>query len=222
MSAGQLAGICLERKTMTRLYIDKQEVAPLPSDLSSLDEVLRLVESSHLPSNVVIHQVQVDGIPLIQNEESNRFSEHIRGQEKIEIFTSTLREVAIESIREAIAYLERAEAATHSLASSLRTQVESEAAANLKQFYEGFYCINLLLDRLEQSFRIPYEDVRIRSGSAREYCTQMASLLKEVIEAHEHKDFGLLADLLEYEVAALMPACKEVFAAVRSRILAEQ
>jgi hypothetical protein len=207
---------------MTRLYIDKQEVAPLPSNLSSLDQVLKLVESNHLPSDVVICQVQVDGIPLIQDEASDCFPEQICGQEKIEIFTSTLREVALESIREAMTYLDRAEVATHSLASSLRLQVESETAANLKQFYEGFYCINLLLNRLEQAFRIPYDEVRIRSGSARQYCTQLASLLKEVIEAHEHKDFGLLADLLEYEIAALIPTCKEVFAAIRSRFMTEQ
>jgi hypothetical protein len=207
---------------MTRLYIDKHEIAPIPSDLSSLDQIIKLVESNHLPSNVVIRQIQVDGIPLIQDGEPDGPAEQIRGQEKIEIVTSTLREVAVESIREAITYLNRAEAATHALAASLRVQVESQAAANLKQFYEGFYCVNLLLNRLEQSFQIPYEEVRIGNGSAGEYCTKMASLLKEVIEAHEHKDYDLLADLLEYEVAALIPACKEVFEAVRTRILAGQ
>ncbi len=207
---------------MTRLYIDKREIAPLPPDLNSLDQVLRLVESNHLPRNMVIRQVQVDGVPLIQDDQEAGFQEDICDRETIEIFTSTLREVAVDSIREAVTYLERAEAAIPSLSSSLRIQAEPEASSNLRQFYEGIYFINLLLQRLEQSFQIPFAGLKIRSGSAQDCCIKLAALLKEVIEAHEKRDFGLLADLLEYEIGPLIPAFKETFEAINSRILREQ
>ena len=206
---------------MTRLFVDKQEIAPLPAGLNSIDQVLKLVESDHLPPNMIIREIQLDGTPLLQDELISSPPEIIDSLHRIEIFTCTLREVAIDSIREAIMYLERAESATPSLTASLRARSEEEIAASLKQFYEGFYWINLLLSRLEQSFEIPLQEVMIKGGNAQGYCLQLASLLKEVIEAHERKDFGLLGDLLEYEIIPLIPACREVFAAIRERIFSQ-
>ena len=205
---------------MTRLYIDKQEVAPLPPDMISLEQVLKLVETTHLSPNMIIRQVQIDGLPLFQDDRAASLPERIDDREKIEITTSTLREVALDSVLEAITYLERVETATASLASSFRAHSGPPDFESLKQFYEGFYWVNLLLDRLEQSFQISFETLSVSGGNAREHHFKLASLLKDVIEAHEKRDFGLVADLLEYEVTPLIPTCKEVFASVRARILA--
>ena len=206
---------------MTRLYIDEQEVDPIPPDLRSLDQVLKLVEGTHLPANTIIRRIQVDGLPWMPDGRKACATAGVGDRHKIEIFTGTLLEAAIDSIREAITYLERVEAATPSLVSSLRLAAGREAFESLKQFYEGFYWLNLLLDRLEQTFRLPLETVRLREGNAMEHHIKLASALKEIIEAHEQKDFGLVADLMEYEFAPLIPACKDVFAAVRARILPE-
>jgi hypothetical protein len=205
---------------MTRLYVDKQEVEPLPPDLSSLDQVLKLVQSTRLSPNTVIRQVQVDGVPLISDDRNSSIPERIDDREKIEIFTGTLQEVALDSIREAITYLERVETATPSLASSFRAGSGPEVFENLKQFYEGFYWVNLLLDRLQQTFHVPLDTISIGDSDAREHNAKLAAALKEIVEAHEKKDFGLVADLLEYEVAPIIPGCKDVFTALRDRILA--
>lgn len=207
---------------MTRLYIDKQEIAPLPADVNSLDQVLKLVESNHLARNTAVRQIEVDGHPLIRNEGAAGFAENICDGEKIEIFTASLYEVAVDSIREAVTYLERAETAIPSLSASLRIQAERETSSSLRQFYEGIYVINLLLQRLEQSFQVPFAELETRSGSARDCCIRLAALLKEVIDAHGKQDFALLADLLERQIGPLIPAFKEIFEAINSRILMEQ
>lgn len=207
---------------MTRLYIDKREIAALPPDMNSLDQVLKLVESNHLPGDMAIRQIEVDGHPLIRNNRETGLHEDICDGEKIEIFTATLREVAVDAIREAVAYLERAESAIPSLSASLRILAEPEASSSLRQFYEGIYFINLLLQRLEQSFQVPFADLKTRSGSARDCCTKLAALLKEVIGAHGKQDFALLADLLEHAIGPLIPAFKEIFEAINARILMEQ
>jgi hypothetical protein len=204
---------------MTRLYIDQREVTPLPANLDSLDDLIQLVENQYLPANMLIQQIQVDGVPLEPDRPASVPPGSLNGQGTIQVFTASLREVALESIEEATAYLCRMEAATPSLTSSLRINSGHEAYESLKQFYEGLYWINLLLNRLELSFQIPMADLEISTGTAQSYCMMLATLLKEVIEAHEKKDFGLLADLLEYEIAPLIPVCKEIFATVRMRIL---
>lgn len=204
---------------MTRLFIDKREISHLPADLNSLETVLSLVESDHLTPDMVIRQIRVDGVPVIQNDRNASLQQDICGRGEIEIFTSTLREVAVDSIREAVTYLARAESAIPSLSSSLRTQSEPEASANLRQFCEGIYFTDLLLQKLEQSFQIRFADLKIRSGNAQECCIKLAALLKRIMAAHESRDFGLLADLLEREIGPLIPAFKETFNAIQSRIL---
>jgi hypothetical protein len=206
---------------MTRLYIDTQEVASLPVGLNSIEEIINLVESKYLPLDMLIQQIQVDGIPLDVEDPVTCSRGSICHGDKIEIFTASLRQVAVDSINEAASYLDRIEMATPSLTKSLRVQPGMRAYENLKQFYEGFYCVNLLLNRLEQSFQIPFADIKISGGTAQSYCMMLASLLKEIIDAHEKRDFGLLADLLEYEISPRIPVCKEILAALRGRILAE-
>ncbi len=199
---------------MTRIYINKKEISPFPPGAHSLDQVIRLVECNHMPPDMVIRQVQVNGVPLVRGEGEPDFPIDICDQETIEIFTSSLRDVALDSVREATTYLDRAEAATHLLATGLRSRSDPEAFAELRQFYEGIYFTNVLLERLEQSFHIPLEEVRVRSGNAREYCVKLAVMLKAVLESHEQKDYGRLADLLEYEVGPLIPVGKEVFSSI--------
>ena len=207
---------------MTRLYINDHEVSSLPPDLISLEQVINLVETRHLTPDTVIRHVQIDGRPLIQDGRAGGLPDRIDDREKVEIFTSTLREIALDSSRDAITFLERVELAIPSLASGFRTRAGSEDFENLKQLYEGFYWVNLLLDRLERSFQVPLETLCVSGGNAREQYLKLAPLLKEVIEAQEKRDFGLVADLLEYEVPTLIPACKELVAAVRARILEQE
>jgi hypothetical protein len=204
---------------MTRLLIDKREVAQLPPDLTSLEQVVRMVEADHLSSDTIIRDIRIDGQPLTNAEDEFRIPDRIDSRDTIEIITSTVGEVALDSIREATVYLGRIEKATPLLAMGFRSQCDRHDFENLKQFYEGFYWINLLLDRLERSFEIRLETITVNGLSAREHHLHLAALLKEVIEAHEKRDFGLVADLLEYEIAPLIPACKDLFAAVGQRVL---
>jgi hypothetical protein len=119
--------IPLQRRTMTRLYVDKREVAAIPPGINSLDQVIRLVERDHIVGGTIIRQVQIDGRPLIQDANIQSLPDCIDDKEKIEIFTGTLREVALDSIEEAIAYLERVEGTTPILANGFRTSVDANA-----------------------------------------------------------------------------------------------
>jgi len=206
---------------MTRLYVDKQEVTPIPPDLTTLEQVVKLVETNHLPPQTVIRQVQVDGLPLMAEDQAGCLSGRIQNREKIEIVTGTLTEVAVDSIREAVIYLEQVASATPSLAASFRASPDPVAFENLKQFYDGFYWLSLLLDRLNSSFDISLESMPLGDATAADHHSNLISSLKAIIAAQEKRDYALLADLLEYEVLPLVPVCRDLFAAVCERIVAE-
>jgi len=198
---------------MTRFYINDREIAP-PVDASSLHQILKYVENSHLPPNSVVRQIQLDGIPLIPDDfvgDRSEMLDRISGRDRVDIFTGTITEIAHDSIAEALAYLDRIETAIPSLATSFRISPGPEAFENLKQLYEGFYWLNLLLDKLETSFQLQMKDVLIQGVPAPEYHQKFISILKQLIESQEKGDFVLIADLLEYEILPLVPAWREMF-----------
>jgi hypothetical protein len=203
---------------MTRVYVDKREVPLPPSAFESLDRIVKHVEDHLLPPDIVIRQIEVDGAPL--------FSEHTPGsgpapqtdhpgREKIEIITGTLAEIARDSIREAQAYLDRVEALTPSLVTSFQLSPGPEAFEQLKQLFDGFYWLHLLLDRIGAAFKVT-ADIHVSDGTtARDCHFRFASILKQLVEAQERQDFVLIADLLEYEILPLVPEWKALFAVLQ-------
>jgi hypothetical protein len=198
---------------MTKYYVNEKEIAP-PLDVSSLDKALKEIEVAHLEPNSVVWQVQVDGVPIIPDdfpEAPSDLLQHLDNREKIEIYTGTLNEIARESIAEASTYLDRVEAATPDLASSFQISPGPESFESLRQLYEGLYWLNLLMDKLETSFHISLDNIRIQDVPAREHHQKFISVLKQMIDSHERGDFILIADLLEYEILTLVPVWREMF-----------
>jgi hypothetical protein len=210
---------------MTRLFVNDREIAP-PLEISSLDQILKFVEGSHLPPNSVVKKVQIDGTPVTPDSlSSNAWSEAMGPNDlegRIEIFTGTVAEIAHESLDEARDYLNRVEAAIPSLITSFQTSPDQDAYGSLKQLYEGFYWLNLLLDKLNANFQVNLENALIQEISVAEYHHKFASILKQLIEAQEKRDFVLISDLLEYEILPLVPVWKEMFAIVLKRMSTAQ
>jgi hypothetical protein len=196
---------------MTRLFVDAREIAPTPSAFSSMDDVIRHVEAGHLPPGSVIRRIEIDGSPFEGSQPAARQAHAFTSRERIEIFTGTLRDVAIDSIGEAVLYLDRIEAVTPALSLSFRSTPQPQAFGSLRQLYEGFYWMNLLVDRLEKSFGLNLEAITIKGVSAREHHDRFLSVLKQMVSAHERQDFLYIADVLEYEILPIVPIWKEMF-----------
>lgn len=82
---------------------------------------------------------------------------------------------------------------------------------SLRQLYEGFYWVNLLMNRLETSFGLALDGIRVRNVSAREHHGRLLAVLKQMVSAHERQDFVYVADLLEYEILPIVPIWKSMF-----------
>ena len=206
---------------MTRFFVNDREIAP-PLNAASLAQILKYVEDVHLPPDSLIRHIQIDGLPFVPSDSPKNQSamlNEIDKRGKVEIFTGTLAEIARHSIVEALTYLDRIEAATPSLAESLRISPGAESFKNLRQLSEGFYWLNLLLDKLKTSFRVNLNDVIIREAPAQEYCQKFIAILKQLIESQEKRDFVLIADLLEYEILPLVPVWKEMFSILLKKVI---
>jgi hypothetical protein len=217
---GDVTGRRCKGEFMTRFFIDDREIAP-PLNASSLDDVLRHVEDVYLPPDSVVRQIQIDGLPLIPNDSSENWSalfDRIEARDKVEIFTGTVEEIARCSIAEALTYLDRIETAILSLAGSFQISPGPQPFENLRQLCEGFYWLNVLLDKLKTNFEIDLDNLLIKEIPAPEYHRKFISILKQLIDSQEKGDFVLIADLLEYEILPLVPVWKEMFSLILGKI----
>ncbi len=205
---------------MTRFFINEREIAP-PMTLSSLDQILKHVEEHHLPPSSAIRQICVDGLSLMPGVLEGKAGEVIQqleDREKVEIFTGTLWEIAHDSITETIAYLDRIEAITPSLATSFQTSPGPQSHESLRQLCEGFYWLILLLDKLRMSFRLDLDDLLIQGIPVSEHHRNFISILKQLVDSQEKGDFVLIADLIEYEILRLVPVWRELFEDILKKI----
>jgi hypothetical protein len=207
---------------MTRYFINEREIEA-PLDISSLDQILKQVEDSHLPPNSVIRQINIDGQPLISDSLPNsaEILSQMENRDKVEIFTGTVSEIAHDSIIEALAYLDRIESVTPSLASSFQIYPGPESFENLRQLLDGFYWISILMDRLATNFQITLEACLVQGISVRDHLEKFIAILKQMIDSQQRGDFVLIADLLEYEVIPIVPIWKDIFNLLLQKVTAE-
>jgi len=200
---------------MAKLYLNNEEVIPPPPGFSSLEQLIKHVESNLLPPNFVIKQVSLDGSPVDANasqDDQSVLLGDLTRREKIEITTCTLKDIALESIGEALSYLERAETLTPSIASSFRDFPGPETFESLRQLYDGFYWLSMLLDRLEAVYKIDPDSTLVSGIPVREHHRRFLAILKQLVSGQEQEDYLLIGDLLEFEVLPIIPVWKSLFA----------
>ncbi len=157
---------------MARIFVDNREIES-PKDNSSMSQILKYVEDSHLAQNSAVWQIQVNGLQLIPNGLSESRDRTALGpmnaSDKVEIVTGTLAEIARHAISEALDYVDFIESATPSLVRSFRINPLPESFEKLPDLYEGLYWWNLLLNKLKADFLNQSEDVAVWKGSESDY-----------------------------------------------------
>ncbi len=206
---------------MPRVFVDQREIAFPLTGFTSLNGVLRHVQESHLPPNVVIRQVNLDGQPLTALENgpvSARKQGDTHYPERIEIFTGPLVDVVRESVEEAIAYLDRAALAIPSVSASFQGAPGPQAFESLKQLYEGCYWINLLMDRMQDT-PLPGLNVNVVPPSlTAERKQKFITIMKQMVEAQERSEYILIADILEFEILPSIPVWREILEQFQGKI----
>ncbi len=200
---------------MTRLFVDAREVPCPPSGLSTLADVLRHVEQNHLPRDCVVRQVSVDGAPLGVDELEQGV---LQMRECVEVFTGRLGEVAAEAVDEAVSYLERIGAAVPQLAANLEEMPGSAERDSLKQLYEGLFWLALLADRLCAAFHIDLGGLFIAGEAAAAHHRRFASVLRHLVAAQEHGDYGAIAATLKSDILREVPIWRGMFLEIGSRV----
>jgi hypothetical protein len=207
---------------MTRWFVDNREIKP-PAEASSLSQVLKYIDTDCLAPHCAVMQIMVQGRPFFAQNSSwsaeNPEIHSVEKADKVEIFTGNIGEIARSSVSEALVYLERVETITLYLTNSFRTNAVTESFVNLRQLYDGFYLLHLLLEKIQADFGIRLEEFWTQKGYQPGYHEKLIPTLKRLIESQEKGDLLRLADLLEEEILPLVPLWREVFQVVAKTLL---
>jgi hypothetical protein len=206
---------------MTKYFLNDREIAT-PTNFTSIDQLLKYVEKSHLAPDIVIRRINIDGQPFELDDLSGSSVNSIENRERIELFTSTLIEVAKDSIAESLEYLSRIEMLVPSLSIKFQDSPDADAFQSLGQLYEGFYFICLLLDKLAKSYHIKLGEAVIQDIPIQGHLEKFISILKQLNECKQNGDYALIADILEYEILPGVPLWKDVFDFVSKKIAMTQ
>jgi len=144
-----------------------------------------------------IDSVTVDGAPVKPLSEAALKA--IPGADaEIEISLSQVEERPVTAtMAEARTYLERLETGLTDLAEAIRANPEKEHFHRLGEGLEGLSTIISLCGAL----RHRYDFEKTLDDAFQEYLEGLSDKLKELNEAQEAQDAGLIGDILEYEMA---------------------
>jgi hypothetical protein len=204
---------------MTRYYVNGSEVE-VPFDLSLLDQMLKHIEDKCLEPTAVIREIHVDGRPFAPESLRGGYAgSGLTGDfEKIEIFTGTLAEIAVESIAGAQDYLVKIENAAPALAVKFQDFPETEDFSNLGSLCEGFYFLGVLLDKLAAGYQLNLDEINVQGASAHKHLMKFANIVTQLNDAQEKQEYLLIADTIEYEIMPFVSVWKDIFAAVSQKI----
>ena len=204
---------------MTRYYVNGRELE-ISSEFSSFDQMLKYIEDQCLATTAIIREVHVDGSPLAP--EAIRYDDgsfdRTGGWEKIEIFTGTLAEIAVDSIAGAQDYLIKIENAAPALAVKFQDFPETKDFGNLGSLCEGFYFLSILLDKLASGYQLKLSEIIVREVPVGEHLQKFAEIVKQLNDAQEKQEYLLIADTIEYEILPIVPVWREIFEAVSQKI----
>ena len=192
----------------------------VPSAFLSFDQMLKHVEDRYLEPAAIIREVHVDGRPLaLESLRDNDVSlDQNCDLRKIEIYTGTLAEIAMESITGAQDYLVKIENAAPALAIKFQDFPESEDFGNLGSLCEGFYVLSILLDKLASGYQLKLNEIIVHGRAVSEHLHKFADIVKQLNDAQEKKEYLLIADTIEYEILPIIQVWKDIFEALLQKI----
>jgi hypothetical protein len=190
---------------MSRLVFNETSL-PLGPALRTWQDLLSHLESQSLSRDEVITSVQFDGDDISNFRDEEALTTDLSPIEEVRVRAMARDELMRETIVEAEAYLRNLEAAAVNVAEMFRCQQLNQANKGLQELLSGIKLYVALLRGMDLS-------VSGLAGTCEpidKVLDPMAATLQEQIKAQGRQDWMLVADILEYELAAQLTAFEEV------------
>lgn len=201
--------------------LDGRRFSPESGSAATLETLVNEVRQA-CPADRIVVEVRFDGQPLTGDDLEARMTRSIDGTAQIDFSSACPRELACDALREIVTQLDDAVEVHHSVARDFQSGRATVGAANMGGLLATWqaccqayrHCSDLLGSEIQQ---LPADR---RPGSPQ--IASLVSRLREVRDAFDARDYVLLADQLEFELAPLCIEWRDRLAALIDELHATQ
>jgi len=181
-------------------------------ETSNLEELLVKLAQEGIPEDHLIGSVVVDGEP---------FSESYPGQSK-EIDLKTVREIDVTTVssvqfasaaaKDSGVFIDRLIRGTNKTAELFRMADEAEANTHFVTLIDAIREFVRFIDEMKNILQWNFHVSLYQGEPVQKEWDRLVGLIDELTEVHEERDWILIADLLEYELAPSFTKWGEIIA----------
>ena len=184
---------------------------PVPGTWS---ELLASLDRDLEPRGFLVTAMRVDGIDVPGFRDAAHGPRTITSDAIVEIEASTPSELLDDGLREAARSVTALHEAAASLAVGYRQVDVTEANAHLVTFADTLANLMALVAAAGQVLHVDLESIRVDGTPASAVIRHLNNTISALLEAHAARDWMTLADVLEHDLAPLMPRLGHVIAAL--------
>jgi hypothetical protein len=201
---------------MPRVMLNGQDyvVQPMPLNWS---ELLTSLDRDLEPRGFLVTAIRVDGVDQPGFRDDPRLSGALGRDAIIEVDASTPAELLEDGLREAARSVTQLRQAASALAHGYRQTDVSEANTHLATFADTLANLMALVAAAGQAMHVQLDDIRVEGMPGSAVIRHLNNTIEALLEAHGARDWVTLADVLEHDLAPLMPNLGQVIDALAPR-----
>lgn len=196
------------------VLLDNKNLSPINLQGHNLEEILGEIMNLHVPEDRIINEVVLNGRMY-----SEQVPREAAGVDRdaigiLEVQTIPSVDLAHALVKTGPGYMDTLVQAAGLVAEQFRIGDEADANEQLSTFVQTLQDLFSMVDQALEILAISLDRFEVDGVSASAKVKELNQLLQEMISRQEDRDWILLADLLEYELADLLGDWKKILAQV--------
>ena len=188
----------------------------IPCDEEGLGSVIRNLSSEVAKNGQYIASLKVNGEELDMN--SGKYADWtLADVGRLEVSTGSTEHSALEVLTEGCAFLGELRLFLLQSAEFYRAGDETKGREFFIELIKGMEGFVKIASAVDRRLKIDFAETSCSGRTLAESVNSLNGLLLEIIVAQEQRDWILLTDLLEYELAPQLEHWLEIFTMLRSR-----
>ncbi|MBI4666012.1 MAG: hypothetical protein HY751_06360 [Nitrospinae bacterium] len=192
-------------------------------DLSGVNDLVGIVETlrdNQLAAGELMVELTVDGQTVDISSLRTEGNRSLDGVKAISLTTMKKPlEMAARLLREMGGYLGSLSNGVGKIADGFRMGNEDDGNLMLVDALDGIHAFVELIDTVKTLSKTDLAGISIGSGTVAEKEEKLTSVLRQLQEGQVTKDWVMVADLLEYEMAPLIDEWREILPLVEKELL---
>jgi Mg2+ and Co2+ transporter CorA len=180
------------------------------STFSNLEDVLSEIVRDQDRQDRVVWTVRLNGENYSEATPHDARKIRVEDIQSLEINTMGKTEISQEFLQNGGKMLEILNQSAKEISGLFRKADEKEANKRYLEFIESYQDLFQMLRHTRDAMNLDFGDIMIHGASVNDKLEALQRLFDQMIHAQEGRDWVMLADLLEYELASLLKEWEEI------------